>query len=124
MGEVREVSFDLPFAPSLNRYYRHVGPRVLISREGRKYRRMVVSRIGGLYPKFLGRLAISAEIYPPDNRKRDLDNCFIKSTQDALQAAGLYEDDSQIKEIHLWMRDPIPGGLVHVTIKELNDGHD
>ena len=75
-----EVEFDLPWPPSVNNYYRHVGPRVLISREGRKYRRMVVSRLGGLFPKFTGKVRLALDCYPPDRRRRDLDN-LLKSLQ-------------------------------------------
>ena len=106
----------------MNRYYRHVGPRVLISREGRKYRMMTVSRLGGRFPKLTGNLRVSAEFYPPDARRRDLDN-LLKCTQDSLQAAGLFEDDSQIKSLRLDMREPLPPeGLVHVQIETLSTG--
>ena len=121
MGEVTP-DFELPWPPSVNRYYRHVGPRVLISREGRKYRMMVVSRLGGRYPKQKGRLRLTAEFYPPDARRRDLDN-LLKCTQDSLQAAGLFEDDSQIKSLRLDMKEPMPPeGLVHVLIETLSTG--
>ena len=121
MGEVTP-DFELPWPPSVNRYYRHVGPRVLISREGRKYRMMVVSRLGGRYPKQKGRLRLTAEFYPPDARRRDLDN-LLKCTQDSLQAAGLFEDDSQIKSLRLDMKEPMPPeGLVHVLIESLSTG--
>ena len=121
MEAVRE-EFDLPWPPSVNRYYRHVGPRVLISRDGRKYRMMTVSQLGGRFPKLTGRLRVSAEFYPPDARRRDLDN-LLKCTQDSLQAAGLFEDDSQIKSLRLDMMEPLPPeGLVHVLIETLSTG--
>ena len=121
MEAVRE-GFDLPWPPSVNRYYRHVGPRVLISREGRKYRMMTVSRLGGRFPKFAGNLRLEAEFYPPDARRRDLDN-LLKCTQDSLQAAGLFSDDSQIKSLRLDMREPIPPeGAVHVRLETLPAG--
>ena len=120
MGEVKGLSFDLPWPPSVNNYYRHVGPRVLISRAGRKYRSMVVSRLGGL-KKLSGRLSLYAELYPPDLRRRDIDN-INKVVLDSLQDAGLYDDDFQIKELHLKMLDPMPpDGMVHVELKEKQD---
>ena len=135
MGEVRDAEFDLPWTPSVNNYYRHVGPRVLISREGRKYRRMVVSRLGGLFPKFTGkvrlaldcyppdrrRLRLALDCYPPDRRRRDLDN-LLKSLQDALVNAGLLEDDSLVRRLEMEMLDPIEGGLVHVHVAPLPAG--
>ena len=122
MGEVSAVAFDLPWPPSVNRYYRHVGPRVLISRAGRKYRMMAVSRLGGLFRRLDGDLRLTAEFYPPDRRRRDLDN-LLKCTQDSLQVAGLFSDDSQIKSLRLDMREPLPPeGLVHVLIESLSTG--
>ena len=122
MGEVSPVAFDLPWPPSVNRYYRHVGFRVLVSREGRKYRMMAVSRLGGRFPKMTGRLRLTAELYPPDARRRDVDNT-LKCLQDSLQAAGLFEDDSQIKSLRLDMRDPVPPeGMIHVQLETLPAG--
>ena len=120
MGEVKALSFDLPWPPSVNNYYRHVGPRVLISRAGRRYRSMVVSRLGGLN-KLSGRLSLYAELYPPDRRRRDIDN-INKVVFDSLQDAGLYSDDSQIKELHLLMLEPMPpDGLIHIELKETDN---
>jgi len=111
-------AFELPWPPSVNRYYRHVGYRVLISREGRKYRMMVVSRLGGLYPKLVGQVGLTLDCYPPDRRRRDLDN-LLKSLQDSLVHAGVLGDDSQIKVLHLEMHDPVPEGFVHVQLAPL-----
>ena len=42
-----------------------------------------------------GRLAMAIELYPPDKRRRDIDN-VLKATLDALQHGGAYADDCQI----------------------------
>nr|DAH86622.1 MAG TPA: endodeoxyribonuclease RUS [Caudoviricetes sp.] len=42
------AEFELPWPPSVNHYYRHVGPRVLISRDGRKYREIVAGIVSQL----------------------------------------------------------------------------
>ena len=112
-----QVEFDLPWPPSVNNYYRHVGPRVLISRAGRKYRTMAVSRLGGL-KKLSGAVSLSLECYPPDRRRRDLDN-LLKCLQDSITAAGVLEDDSQIRRLQMEMLEPIEGGLVHVRLETL-----
>lgn len=113
-----KIDFELPWPPSVNRYYRHVGPRVLISREGRRYRMMCVSRLGGRFGRFAGRIRLTAEFYPPDARRRDLDN-LLKCTLDTLVHAGLMVDDAQIKEIAARMLDPLPpDGLAHITLEE------
>ena len=115
-----DVKFELPWPPSVNRYYRHVGPRVLISREGRRFRMMCVSRLAGAFPKLAGRVKLKGEFYPPDSRRRDLDN-VLKCTLDSLVHAGLMEDDSQIKHIDIEMMSPVPPeGLVYIELEEAN----
>ena len=122
MGSLKAASFDLPLPPSVNRYYRHVGYNVLISREGRKYRMMTVSRLAGSVEKFTGPVRFAVDVYPPDRRRRDLDN-LLKSLQDAIVHTGVLEDDSLIKSLHMEMRDPVPPeGFVHVHIEALSAG--
>ena len=109
----------LNFPPSVNRYYRNVGPRVLISREGRKYRMMTVSRLGGVRP-LDGELALTVHLYPPDRRRRDADNC-LTCLQDSLVHAGAMRDDSQVKILHVEMLDPVPDGKVYVLVERKED---
>jgi crossover junction endodeoxyribonuclease RusA len=65
----------LPFPPSVNRYYRHVGYRTLLSREGRAYRKTVCALLAGRVRQPLA-IPLQAELhlYPPDRRRRDWDN--------------------------------------------------
>ena len=49
---------------------------------------------------FLGRIFLNIRVYPPDKRKRDIDN-LIKVVADSLQDAGFYENDSQIDRIFI-----------------------
>lgn len=95
-----EFSTDLPFPPSLNSYYRKVRNRMIISEQGRTWRDRVVSivkrKCEGLKFKDGARLTLIVSLFPPDKRKRDLDNFCGKALQDALQYSGIFEDDSQI----------------------------
>lgn len=63
-------------------------------------------------------LRITMFIHPPDRRKRDSSNLW-KLTEDALQAAGVFMDDSQIKEHHAYWSSPVSGGRVVVEIETL-----
>ena len=111
------AELTLPWPPSVNRAYRHVGARVLVSRAGRQFREKVVSIARGT-ARLKGPLTLTATFHPPDNRRRDLDN-LMKLTQDSLQHAGLYDDDSQIRHLHLHMAAPMPPlGMCHVRIEE------
>ena len=114
-----EIAFTVPWPPSVNRYYRHVGPRVLISKDGRIYRREIEGRLGGLLREPLrGALALTAEMHPPDHRRRDLDN-LGKALLDSLQHAGVFLDDSQIDELHIYRKEVEPNGSAEIRIREL-----
>jgi crossover junction endodeoxyribonuclease RusA len=54
-------------------------------------------------------------IHPPDNRRRDLDN-VLKAVLDAIEAAGIIEDDSQVRRLELAFGDCVDGGSVTITI--------
>ncbi len=103
---VATLRFVLPFPPSVNRYYRHVGYRTLLSREGRQYRAAVCSLLAGRVQQPLS-VPLQAELhlYPPDRRRRDWDN-FQKGVWDSLQHAGIYLDDSQVRRAVIEMHEP------------------
>jgi crossover junction endodeoxyribonuclease RusA len=84
----------LPYPPSINHYWRRAGRIIHISREGRDYRQKVVDLFDNDAP-LTNRLAVRLTLFPPDRRRRDIDN-VQKPLLDALQHAGAYEDDSQI----------------------------
>jgi crossover junction endodeoxyribonuclease RusA len=113
------IELDLPYPPTVNTYYRHVGFSTLISREGREYRRRVESLCLACGVRSLaGPLAVALDVHPPDGRRRDADN-VQKPILDALQHGGAYGDDSQVKDLHTIMRDELPGGRVFVRIRPL-----
>ena len=61
------------------------------------------------------------EFYPPDNRRRDLDNAQ-KALLDALQHGGAYRDDSQIVRLEAEKHTAVAGkpeGAVIVRISEI-----
>jgi crossover junction endodeoxyribonuclease RusA len=114
-----KVMLTLPWPPSVNRYWRNVKGRVLVSKEGRDYRKKVCNQ--SLLHRFprLGkaRLRMSITAFPPDRRRRDLDN-ILKAVLDALQAAGVYHDDSQIDELSITRASDLKGAL-SVTVEAL-----
>ena len=118
------VAFDLPWPPALNHYYRHVvvkgALRVLISREGREYRHrlaMVVVLRGRAKP-LAGPLRLDLMLHPPDKRRRDIDGP-LKALLDALTHAGVWEDDSQVRDLHVAFGDVVRGGRVTALIEKL-----
>ncbi|MEE9510333.1 MAG: RusA family crossover junction endodeoxyribonuclease [Candidatus Bathyarchaeia archaeon] len=109
--------FELPFPPSVNTYYRNVDGKMLISKEGRVYRKSVASMIKGL-PMLVGELHVSSTLYPPCKRRRDLDNFDGKALWDALTKAGVWKDDSQVKSRYSEWGEVVKGGKVFVTISK------
>ncbi|HHK41388.1 MAG TPA: RusA family crossover junction endodeoxyribonuclease [Planctomycetaceae bacterium] len=114
---VATLHFVLPFPPSVNRYYRHVGYRTLLSREGREYRKRVCALLAGRVGQSLsGPLEVQLDLYPPDRRRRDWDN-FQKAIWDALQHAGVYLDDSQVKRAVVEMHEPDRASRAEIMIQ-------
>jgi crossover junction endodeoxyribonuclease RusA len=64
-------------------------------------------------------LQLTLTFYPPDRRKRDLDNLYatFKAYQDGMFLA-LGIDDCKIERVILQRGNPIPGGQVFVDIRE------
>ncbi len=115
------IRLNLPWPPSLNHYYRRVGARTLISRAGRVYRETLVNQLQHLDTDLgLSRLRVSIQAYPPDRRRRDLDNAQ-KALLDALQHAGIYGDDSQIDLLEIARCETVPGGRMQVTISAADE---
>jgi crossover junction endodeoxyribonuclease RusA len=92
----------LPFPPSVNRIWRAVNGRVLLSRDGRAYRDKVALQWALARLQGYGRSPLKVEIdaWLPDSRRRDIDN-LQKAALDALQHAGAYADDSQIIDLRI-----------------------
>ena len=114
-----EVS--LPWPPTVNTYWRHAVKggvaMIYVSKEGQIYRTAVMGQTALTKKLHTGRLRVEIEAYPPDKRKRDLDN-ILKSLLDALTYAGIWEDDSQIDDLRIY-RSTI-GGMVKVRVYERN----
>lgn len=115
------LTVELPYPPSVNHYWRRVGPRTLISRQGRAYRRDVATAVRRIdHPAdrlpLTDPLSVEVSLYPPDRRRRDLDNT-LKALLDALQHAGVYPDDSLIEQLSVEKRDVVEGGKAVVVIR-------
>lgn len=113
------IEFTLPFPPSVNHYWRNFRGRMVIGARGRAYRKAATDAIAdqrvpcdGLG----GPLQVELTAHPPDRRRRDLDN-LQKALLDAVVAAGVIEDDSNIDDLRVTRGTVFPGGKVAVVIR-------
>jgi crossover junction endodeoxyribonuclease RusA len=106
----------------MNSYWRsprsgRLAGRVLVSEAGRTYRKTVSDMVGEarLRLGLRARLLVELVACPPDRRKRDLDN-LLKPLLDAMQHAGVYEDDSQIDRLVIERGEVVTGGRLEVHV--------
>ena len=114
----------LPWPPTVNSYWRHkvIGKiaTVYVSQEGQAYRKAVNLCLleHGVKTYALERdLRVEIEVFPPDRRKRDLDN-LLKSLLDSLTHAQVWKDDNQIADLRIYRNKQITG-IVKVRVYEL-----
>lgn len=110
---------ELPWPPSVNHYWRRRGNTYFVSAEGKRYRDQVFCLTFDYRKHFApeDRLMVSIDAYPPDRRRRDLDN-LLKSLLDSLQYAEIYADDNQIDFLAI-NRNASLDGKVKVHIKKV-----
>ena len=115
------VLVTVPLPPPLNHYYRTVmiarHAQTYISKAGKEFRAAVIrawaEQAGAV--TFTGRLAMKVEIVQRDKREADLDG-YCKALLDALQAAGAYANDRQVKLLIVYQERTEAPGRAIVTI--------
>ena len=124
MNKVNSLSIWLPWPPSVNNYFPVVGGRHIKSAKGRSYCAAVTAlcaanRLAGTFPTQRVQVAILAS--PPNLARRDLDN-LLKPILDALTAAQVWGDDSQVDELAIRRGPVVKDGLVNVRITTMEGG--
>ena len=113
------ITLTLPWPPSVNKYWRTFQGRMIISAEGRSYRKAVADQVliqrGAKH--YAGKLRVQIEAFRPDNRRRDLDN-LLKAVLDGCTHAGVWEDDSNIVDLRIYWAESI-GGMLKVKVSEV-----
>ena len=95
---------------------------MVISERGRKFLKEVKLTVGAVTAQ-VGRLRVEIEVYPPDRRKRDIDN-VCKATLDALAKAGVYQDDSQIDILVVIRRGIVPDGCLQIKVEKVKQSEN
>lgn len=115
------VTMQLPLSPSMNTYWRNFRGRTVLSQAGRDYKLAVQEYVVMHNIPKLGsaRLQIMITVHPRDKRKIDLDN-RLKAIFDALQQAGVYDDDEQFDLIEVSRGSIIQGGRLNIVLSTIN----
>ena len=115
----------LPYPPSINHYYgRKRGGNLFVQQAGVVFRMATavaarkICPQGMKSPRMTGRIKVRIDLFPPDRRRRDLDN-VLKCLLDALMYAGCYEDDSQIDDLRVVRCGVVKDGAVSVVMEGL-----
>ena len=114
------VLLTLPWPPSVNNYWLKTRTHVYISAKGRAYRERVIEEVANL-GRFSGdvRLRVAITAFPPDRRRRDIDN-LLKCTLDSLEHARVFTDDSQVDELYIERGEVTPGGALAIEIQSVS----
>lgn len=111
------IMIELPWPPTVNTYFTVARGRKILSSKGRKYKKDIVARFSSKSP-LTGRLKVELLAYPPDKRKRDLDN-LVKAVLDALDESNIFEDDSQIDDLRIIRKEKVKDGCLLACIEEI-----
>lgn len=114
-------TYKLPFPPSVNHGHGNGRRRRYLTKQADTFRENVLAEVmsHGLRPRLEGRLAFTMHLFGRSRASYDIDN-YIKHTLDALQAAGVFVNDKQFDQEHLYRCDIAPPGHVIVKIETLN----
>lgn len=112
-------AIELPWPPTANHLTMTVGKRRVKTKKHRDYCESVRYCVLAQRIKPFGddRLNVTIEAFPPDRRRRDIDNLF-KAVLDGLGYAGVYDDDSQIDHLSITRLGIVRGGSVFVTVSK------
>ena len=114
--------FVLPYPPSMNTYWRKFRNHMVISKKGRAFRDAVCLAVKRVRP-LDGALIVKIRAYPPDRRKRDIDN-IQKPLLDALEKASVFFDDSQVAVLITRRCDRVCGGRTEVLIRKTRGSNE
>jgi len=111
------ITLELPYPPSVNAMYGSHGNRRFIRPRGRLFKADVAEICKGLASFGDKPLELEIMFLPRDKRLMDISNS-IKGIEDALQDAGMFDNDQQVWKITIQRGKQKKGGGCVVTIKE------
>lgn len=112
------INLTMPWPPSGNHMWKHAGGRHYLTQAAANYYAEVAWRVQeeGKLVNLDMPLKVQCWLFPPDKRRRDMDNAW-KVIADSLTKAKVWQDDSLIKSLHLEWGAVEKGGLIRVLIQ-------
>lgn len=109
----------LPLPPSVNTYWRKSPHGMYITQQGKDFRLQVAEIVAERQCLKFGtkRLFMAVRLCMRDKRASDLDN-RMKALLDALEHAGVFDNDEQIDELTILRGPIVKGGECYVMISE------
>lgn len=120
MAEVKKVCTVIPYPVgiSVNHCWKRVGNRTYLEPGVRRYRDEVYLALRNERSFNDGAVRLEIGMFPPDKRRRDIDN-ILKVVLDSLVHASLIEDDSQIMQLYVEKHPPVKDGRLELTVISL-----
>ena len=98
IGDTNYHTAILPWPVSVNSLYRAKGKKIYITAKGKAFKKACGIIFAGIKMVYeTERVWLDIEVYPPDNRRRDISN-LIKIVEDALP---WFKDASQVDKIEI-----------------------
>ncbi len=120
MSEYNTVVLELPYPPSGNHMWKHTraGKHYLTPAALAFYSEVAfIVMADGRKGMITEHVQVTCWLYPPDKRKRDLENAW-KVISDGITKAGVWEDDSLVRKLLIEWRAPEKNGRVVVRIEQ------
>ncbi|GAB6037146.1 crossover junction endodeoxyribonuclease RusA [Fundidesulfovibrio butyratiphilus] len=118
------IELKLPWPISTNKAWKPHGNRFRLNPKVKVFRLavksiVVAAKLTGL--PLHGPLQVDVMLFPPDRRIRDGDNFDGKVLYDALTKAGVWCDDSQVRDRRQRWGEVVKGGCVVIKIATLGE---
>lgn len=112
----------MPWPPSVGVYFRICKGRFVKTQRARDYLKEVQWIVRKQKIESFGdkKIFVSIAAYPPDARKRDLDN-LLKVSMDSLEVAKVFNNDNQIQKYDIERYQKVKSGRLLVSIAEYNN---